>query len=129
MGIRASQEGIRAEPIEEVVRCMQAGTQSIGHQRLLCSERKDGARKGFVCQDQGHPRQVRFATVNSVSCTTGLVIATTVQKPANAVVERGVWLCALRPTCCARVDIPYDASARPLRRHLWKLYMSSRPQI
>merc|ERR1712174_148617 len=64
--ILSSQEGICYKRAEEVGRRMQAGTQSIGHQRLLCCWWEVGARQGFVCQSQGHPRQVRLAVVNSV---------------------------------------------------------------
>merc|ERR1712113_17620 len=66
-------EGICAERIEEVERCVPEGTQTIGHQGLLRSQREVGARKSFVCQDQGHPRQLRLAIVNYVSCATALL--------------------------------------------------------
>merc|ERR1711972_307358 len=62
--IHSSQEGICYKRAEEVGRRMQAGTQSIGHQRLLCCWWEVGARKGFV--SQSHSRQVRLAVVNSV---------------------------------------------------------------
>merc|ERR1711920_356393 len=100
-----SQEGICAERIEEMVRRSEAGTQTIGHQRLLCSKREDRARKGFVCQGQGHPRQVRLAAVNSVNCAIG-------PGECNASPEAGEGHCGLKLTCCARVDVPHDTSAR-----------------
>merc|ERR1712176_1207052 len=51
-GLREGQEEFRQERFEEVVRCLQEGTQGAQDHRFLPSGRKDGAGKGLVCQGE-----------------------------------------------------------------------------
>merc|ERR1719401_962744 len=58
--VGASEEELGRQRIEEVGRCLQTGAQGVGHQRLLCSRRKERAGEGSVRQGQGNSRQVKL---------------------------------------------------------------------
>merc|ERR1712203_1233912 len=57
-GIRRFQEEVCDQRAEEVVRCMQEGTQGARNQRLLPRRRQNRARKGAVCQGEVTPRLI-----------------------------------------------------------------------
>merc|ERR1712203_196725 len=52
------QEEVCDQRAEEVVRCMQEGTQGARNQRLLPCRRQNRARKGAVCQGEVAPRRI-----------------------------------------------------------------------
>merc|ERR1712066_334075 len=57
-GIRRFQEEVCDQRAEEVVRCMQEGTQGARNQRLLPCWRQNRARKGSLCQGEVAPRLI-----------------------------------------------------------------------
>merc|ERR1712050_687517 len=98
-GIRRFQEEVCHKRAEEVVRCMQEGTQGARNQRLLPSRRQNRARKSAVCQGEVAPRLIfgmlanmlhsdmlarfllRYAVCASGACTLGLrAIAVGIQR-------------------------------------------------
>merc|ERR1712066_1093301 len=63
-GIRRFQEEVCRQRAEEVVLCMQEGTQGARNQRLLPCRRQNRARKSAVCQGEVAPRLILGTLAN-----------------------------------------------------------------